>query len=73
MSQKETVEVTVKVPKGIMQFLDDIKGITWFKTVNEYLEDEIISRVEGDIENDCFTPKLKEVVEQYNLEGVFDS
>ena len=65
----ETVEVTVKVPKGIMQFLNDIIPSTEYETVQAYLEEAVRSRVEGDIENDIFNPKLKEVVKRYKLEG----
>ena len=69
----ETVEITIKVPKGITRFLEDIIPSTEFESVQEYLEEAVSSRVEGDIENDMFNPKLKEVTKRYNLEGVFSS
>ena len=72
MSTK-TVTVTVNVPEGIMQFLNDIIPSTEFVSVKEYLEDALVSRVQSDIENDCFNPKLKEVTERYKLEAVFSS
>jgi hypothetical protein len=78
MSEKETKafeteDVTVKVPKGIMQFLEDIIPSTTYDSVQHYLEDAIISRIEGDIDGDVFNPTLKRVVNRYKLEGVFDS
>ena len=72
MSAK-TVTVTVNVPEGIMQFLNDIIPSTEFDSVKEYLEDAIVGRVQSDIENDCFNPKLKEVTERCKLEDVFSS
>jgi len=73
MSKTETVEVTLNVPKGLIQFLKDIIPSTSYDSVQEYLEDCIISRVEGDIDADIFTPKMKEVIKRYKLEGVFNS
>ena len=72
MSAK-TVTVTVNVPEGIMQFLNDIIPSTEFVSVKEYLEDAIVSRVQSDIENDCFNPILKKVTERYKLEEIFSS
>jgi len=72
MSEKELVEVTVKVPKGIMQFLNDIIPSTEYDSVDEYLEEAVRSRVEGDIEGDAFNPTLKAVAERYNLKEEFE-
>jgi hypothetical protein len=69
---KETVEVTVKVPKGIMQFLNDIIPASKYDSVDEYLTDAIISRVEGDIDADVFYPTVKSVAERYGLKEEFD-
>ena len=70
---EETVEVTVKVNKGFLQFLKDIIPSTEYENVDEYLEDAVISRVRSDIEGDIFNPKLEEVTKKYKLEGVFCS
>jgi len=72
MSAKELVEVTVKVPKGIMQFLNDIIPSTNYDNIQEYLEDAIIGRVQADIEGDTFNPTLKAVAERYDLKEEFE-
>ena len=72
MSEKKLVEVTLKVPKGIMQFLNDIIPSTNYDSVQEYLEDAIIGRVQADIEGDMFNPTLKAVAERYSLKEEFD-
>ena len=72
MSKTETIEVTLKVPKGIMQFLNDIIPSTNYDSLHEYLEDAIISRVQADIEGDMFNPTLKAVAERYGLKEEFD-
>jgi len=69
----ETVEVTLNVPKGILQFLKDIIPSTNYDSVQEYLEDCIVSRIEGDVDADIFSPKIKQMVKRYNLKGVFSS
>ena len=71
LSETETVTVTVRVPKGIIQFLNDIKGTGEFDTVEQYLEEAIISRVQADIENDQFNPTIEKVTEKYNLDKIF--
>jgi len=72
MSEKELVEVTVKVPKGIIQFLNDIIPTSKYDNIQEYLKDSIISRVEGDIDADIFSPSVKGVAEKYDLKEEFD-
>jgi len=72
MSEKELVEVTIKVPKGIMQFLNDIIPVTNYDSIQEYLKDAIISRVEGDIDANIFYPDVKRVAERYDLKEEFD-
>ena len=69
----KTTTATINIPEGIMQFLNDIIPSTEFVSVKEYLEGAVVSRVQSDIENDCFNPKLKEVTERYTLEDVFRS
>jgi len=69
--KKESVEVTLKVPKGIIQFLNDIIPSTEYDSVQSYLEDAIIGRVQGDIEGDIFNPVLKSVAERYGLKEEF--
>ena len=72
MSEKKLVEVTLKVPEGIMQFLNDIIPLTNYDSVQEYLKYAIISRVEGDIDADIFYPTVKAVAERYDLKEEFD-
>ena len=54
-----------------MQFLNDIIPSTNYDSVQEYLEDAIIGRVQGDIEGDMFNPTLKAVAERYGLKEEF--
>ena len=70
-SEKESVKVTVNVPKGIMQFLNDIIPVSNYDSVQSYLTDAIISRVEADIDGDVFNPTVKAVAERYGLKEEF--
>jgi len=73
MSEKETVKVTVNaVPKGIMKFLNDIIPATNYDSVQSYLTDAIISRVEADIDGGVFNPTVKKVAERYGLKEEFE-
>jgi hypothetical protein len=72
MSEKETVEVTVKVPKGIVQFLNDIIPVSKYDSLQEYLTEAIVSRVEGDIDADVFSPTVKSVAIKYSLKEEFE-
>lgn len=72
MSKKETVEVTVKVPKGIVQFLNDIIPVSKYDSLQDYLTDAIISRVEGDIDADVFSPSVKGVANKTDLKEEFE-
>ena len=69
---KKTVSVTLEVPEGLMKFLEDIVPSTDFESVKDYLEDAIISKVEGDIDGDYFRPTLKNVAEKYGLKEEFE-
>ena len=72
MSETELVEVTFKVPKGIIQFLNDIIPTSKYDNIQEYLKEAIISRVEGDIDADIFSPSVKGVAEKYDLKEEFE-
>ena len=72
MSAKETVEVTVKVPEGLMQFLNDIIPASNYDSIPDYLTDAIISRVEGDIDAGIFVLSVKAVAKRYNLKEEFN-
>ena len=72
MSEKETVEVTVKVPEGLIQFLNDIIPASNYDSIQDYLKDAIISRVEGDIDAGIFVLSVKAVAERYNLKEEFN-
>ena len=70
MSEKEST-VKIRVPVGIMQFLKDIEGTGPFDSVDQYLEEAIISRVQSDIENNELNPTIEKVTEKYNLDRIF--
>ena len=71
LNKTETVEVTVNVPKGLMQFLEDNKANNEFDTVKEYLEDALIDRTRADIDASVFAPTVEGVAEQYGLKKEF--
>ena len=66
MSEEETVEVTVKLPKAIVEFLKDMTS-----NMEEYIVHNIVQMVEADLEADEFY-NPKQVVEKYNLMPVFE-
>lgn len=67
MSKEETVEVTLKLPKAIVDFLKDMQT-TLNMTVEEYLVFSIIQAVGADLDtNDVFVPSPAELVERYGL------
>ena len=72
MSEKETVEVTLNIPKGLIQFLNDFRAATGFDTVKEYLEYGLVDRVRADIDGDYFRPTVKSVAEKYGLKEEFE-
>jgi len=65
MSKQETVEVTLKLPKAIVDFLKAM-GVD----VEEYLTRTIVDNVEADLEADTFYYP-KQLVEKHNLMPVF--
>jgi len=74
MSEKEKIEfeeITVKVPKLIIDFLRKHEKILG-KTAQEYMERNIVDCVRADIDaGDVFVPVPEEVVEQHGLGPVF--
>ena len=67
MSEKETVDVTLKLPKAIVDFLKDSER-TLEMTVEEYLTYSIIQTVAADIDTfDVFVPSWKQIVDKYGL------
>lgn len=72
MSTK-TVTMSINVPEGVIHFLNNIIPSTDYENVKDYLEDAIIDRLQADVENDIFAPKLKNIINRYNLKGVFNS
>ena len=68
--KKEHVEVTVKLPKRLVDFLEAKKEITDM-TVKEYLERAIIQSVGADLEaKDTFVPQPEEIIEKYRLKDI---
>lgn len=72
MSEKtEYVEVTLKIPKGLIDFLEDMKAC-FDCSVKEHLEITLLDSIKAQIEADfIFAPTVESVVEKYHLEGVF--
>jgi len=69
MSEKETVEVTLKLPKAIVDFLKDSET-SMRMTVEEYLTYSIVHSVAADIDTfDVFVPTWKQIVDKYGLEA----
>lgn len=67
MSAKEdTVEVTVKLPKAIVDFLKDMDV-----DVEGYIVHNVIGVIEADLEADGFC-NPKRVVEKHNLVPIFE-
>lgn len=67
MSKQETVEVTLKLPKAIMDFLKDMAPSIEM-TVEEYLTYSIIQAVAADVDTfDVFVPTWKQIVDKYGL------
>ena len=66
----EHVEVTLKLPKRLVDFLKAKKEITDM-TVKEYLERAIIQSVGADLEaKDTFVPQPEEIIEKYRLKDI---
>jgi len=65
MSEKETVEVTVKLPKAIVDFLKSMNV-----DVEEYIVHNVVGVIEADLEADTFYYP-KQLVEKHNLMTVF--
>ena len=68
---QEPVKVTVNVPKGLMQFLEDNEANNEFDSIQDYMEDAIIDRVQADINAGTFNPTVKDVAKKYGLEEAF--
>lgn len=68
MSEKqETVEVTMKLPKAIVDFLKDAE-----RDVAKYIEKNVVGCVMSDLECDFLhIPKVEEVIRKYGLKPVF--
>jgi len=69
--QIEYEEITVKIPKAIMNFLKDHEDMLEEKT-EDYLERCIVGSVAADIESqDCFVLSPKKMVKKYELQPIF--
>jgi len=69
MSKQETVEVTLKLPKAIVDFLKDSEKALEM-TMEEYLVYSIMQVVGADIDTlDTFVPTPKQIVKQYGLKA----
>jgi len=69
--QIEYEEITVKIPRAIMNFLKDHEDMLEEKT-EEYLERCIVGSVSADIESqDCFVLSPIKMVKRYGLKAAF--
>ena len=67
MKGEETVKVTVKLPKAIVDFLKDTE-----RAVEKYIEDNVVGCVMSDLEFEfSHIPKVEEVIRKYGLKPVF--
>jgi len=62
----ETVEVTLKVPKAIVDFLKEVVG-----DVEPYMVRTLVADVEGGLDGDGYN-LAKHFVRQYNLLPIFE-
>lgn len=67
MNKRKLVEVTLKLPKPIIDLLKDVG-----ENVEEYLVQSIIGVVEADLEADAFW-NPKRLAEKHNLMPIFKS
>ena len=65
MSDVEMVELTLKLPKGIVDFLR-----ASVENLDEWLAREIVDHIHGQLDADVFFDP-KETVKKYNLMAVF--
>jgi len=65
MSKQETVEVTLKLPKAVVDFLNAVDV-----NVEEYLVHTIVDNIAADLEADTFYYP-KRLVEKFNLMPIF--
>jgi hypothetical protein len=67
----EFEEVTLKIPKGIMELLRDNKA-NLEETPTQFLERSLVDLIRADIDaGDCFVPTPRELAARYNLDPVF--
>lgn len=64
-------QVTLNLPEGLIQFLEDFKVPSGFDSVESYLEDAVIAHVQADIDGEAFNPTVKEVAKKYDLAKEF--
>lgn len=67
----EYEEVTLKIPKAIMNLLRDSEKALE-ETATEYLEHKLVDAIRGDIDcGDCFVPTPQQIAERYSLNPIF--
>lgn len=67
MSKEEYVEVTLKLPKGLLEFLNDMKAC-FDCSVEEYLEYSLLDTLRAQIEADfIFSPTVEDVAKKYGV------
>lgn len=64
----EFEQVTIKLPKNVMDLLRDYSKHGLKMTANEYLECSVLQAVKADLDaGDVFTVEAEEIINQYNL------
>ena len=68
MSEKtEYVEVTLRLPKGLLEFLEDMKAC-FDCSVKEYMEYSLIDTLRAQIDADfVFSPTVERVSKRYEI------
>ena len=70
---EETVKVTLNLPKGLLDFLNDYKAATGFDTIQEYMEYKLIDGIRADIDAGAYNPTVKDVGKKYNITKAFEA
>lgn len=58
----ETVDVTISLPKAVLEFLQQHKKELDCPSVEKYCEDAILRRIQMDAENDVFKFEILETI-----------
>lgn len=68
--QIEYENITVKIPKGILDLLREVAPVTK-TTPKEWVEYAIVEQVRAGLESDEFLPTPQDMAEQFKLNPIF--